>query len=144
MWRLTGEGRLGIMRKALWRALLAAVLLWGGTLDAHGQQATEIYIPVGQSPGLSGKVTIIGTIETVNPQARTIAGSGPAGAWSTEVTDRTKVWLDKSKLRQTNKTGSFADLRTGQRVEVKWLDSQRRGSGPADWIKVEYTEPGPR
>jgi hypothetical protein len=128
------------MRKALRGGLVVGLVLWFGIPQAHGQQTTEIYIPIGQSPGLSGKVTIIGTIGTVNPQTRMIAGTDPAGAWSAEVTERTKIWLDKSTMRQTNKTGSFADLRTGQRVEVKWVDSQRQGSGPADWIKIQVTQ----
>jgi len=117
-------------------ALIGAIL-WGGTPFAHSQQATEIYIPVGQSPGLSGKVTIIGTVEAINPQARTINVTGSAATWRAVITDRTKIWLDKSKQRLSNQTGSFSDLRNGVLVEVKYVDGERRDGGPADWIKVQ-------
>ncbi len=51
------------MRTPLSVLATLAVLLLAGT--AHAQQATEIYIPIGKSPGLSGKTTVIGTIENV-------------------------------------------------------------------------------
>ena len=35
------------------------VLLLGGTPSAHGQKATEMYIPIGQSPGVSNKTSIV-------------------------------------------------------------------------------------
>jgi len=119
---------------------LIGAMLWGATPLAHSQQTTEIYIPIGQSPGLSGKVTIIGTVEVVDSQARTVSVTGPAGSWRTVVTDRTKIWLDKSKQRLSNQTGSISDLRRGGLVEVKYVDGERRSGGPADWIKVQLTQ----
>lgn len=119
------------------------VLLGGGTPHAHGQKATEMFIPLGQSPGLSYKVTVIGRIAAVSPPARTVTVAGPARTWEAEVTDRTKIWLDRSKLRLPSQKGTFADLRKERLVEVKYEDDGRRGRGPAEWIKVEVTEPGP-
>jgi len=122
----------------LWLALLAVgTLLWGGTPHAHGQKAAEMFIPMGQSPGLSGKVTVMGKIEAIHPQERTISIAGPSATLSARVTDRTQIWLDRSRLRQTNQAGSFADLRVGRTVEVKYEEGQRRGEGPAEWIKVQ-------
>ena len=121
-----------------WLVLLAVgILLWGGTPYAHGQKAAEMFITTGQSPGLSGKVTVMGKIEAINPQERTIMIAGPPATSSARVTDRTQIWLDRSRLRQTNQAGSFADLRVGRTVEVKYEDAQRRGEGPAEWIKVQ-------
>ena len=119
------------------------VLLWGGPPHAHGQKATEIFIPIGQSPGLSNTISVIGTIEAVDPRGQTIAIAGPSGSWSATVTARTKIWLDKSKLRLPNQKGSFADLQKGSLVEVKYEDPEGRttAKGPADWIKVQVTEP---
>ena len=51
--------------------LLAGIVvmgLWLGCLaQVHGQQMTEIFIPIGQSPGVSGKSSLVGAIESVNP-----------------------------------------------------------------------------
>jgi hypothetical protein len=116
-------------------------LLWGGLPYAYGQKTTEMFIPIGQSPGLSGKVTIIGTIETVNARNRTIVVAGSSGKWSAEVTKGTHIWLDRSKLGLSSQYGTFADLREGRRVEVKYEGTERKSKGPAAWIKVQLTKP---
>ncbi len=125
-------------------AVGVAGVLWSTTPFAHGQKATEIFIPIGQSPGVSHTLTMVGTVERIDPRTRTIAGVGPAGRWSATLTPRTKIWLDRSKLRLANQKGTFADLRTGLRVEVKYEDPQgrTRGTGPAEWVKVEVPAPG--
>jgi hypothetical protein len=119
------------------------VLLLAGTPSAHGQKATEIFIPIGESPGLSNKISIIGTIETVDARAQTIVVAGPSGSWSATITDRTKIWLDRSKLRLSNQKGTFKDLQKGLLAEVKYEAAERRNKGPADWIKVQIAAPGP-
>ncbi len=129
------------MRKLILGAMWVSLLLWHGAPYAHGQKAVEMFIPLGQSPGLSGKVTVMGEIDAVNAQQRTITIAGPAKAWVAEVTDRTKIWLDRSKLRQTNQAGTFDDLTTGLMVEVKYQADVQRGKGPAEWIKVRVTQP---
>lgn len=129
------------MLKFAMGAVVIAVMLWTGMPYAHGQKATEMFIPLGQSPGLSHKVTIVGTIENIDSGKRTVDISGSSGTWSTQVTKRTRIWLDKSKLRLPNQDGTFADLRKGQLVEVKYEGSERKSQGPAEWIKVQVTEP---
>ena len=129
------EGRLGVMRKTLIRGAVLGMLLWSGAPYAHGQEATEMFIPVGQSPGQSGKVTRIGTIEAVNAAERTITIAGAAGTASAQITDRTQIWLDKSKLGSTNQRGAFADLARGRLVEVRYEANER--TGPARWVKVQ-------
>jgi len=111
--------------------------------SAHGQKATEMFIPIGQSPGLSNTISVIGTIETIDPRGHTIAITGSSGSWSAMITNRTKIWLDKSKLRLPNQKGTFADLQKGLLVEVKYEDPEGRGKAKAaaDWIKVQITEP---
>ncbi len=129
------------MRRFLIGVVAIGVLLWGGTPYAHGQKATEMFVPLGQSPGLSGKVTIIGSIETISARNRTIVVTGSAGSWSVQVTKRTQIWLDRSTLRLSSQNGTFADLRKGRLVEVKYEGSKRKSKGPAEWIKVEITKP---
>jgi len=115
-----------------------SALLLGGPRAASAQKTTEQFIPVGQSPGLSGKATVIGKIQAINARDQTVAIAGPAGTWSAKVTERTKIWLDRSMSRKTNLTGTFSDLRQGLTVEVKPDGSQRGAqSGPAEWIKVQ-------
>lgn len=129
------------MLRVLLGVMGIAILLWGGTPNAHGQKATEMFIPLGQSPGLSHRVTVMGRIEAVSAPARTITVAGSAGTWTAEVTDRTKIWLDRSKLKVSNQNGAFADLQKERLVEIKYEDDGRRGRGPAEWIKVEVTDP---
>ena len=107
---------------------------------ASAQEMTERFIPIGQSPGLSGKHTVIGKIQAVNARDQTVAIVAPAAAWNAKVTDRTKIWLDRSSLRQPNLKGTFADLRPGATVEVKPEGRQAGASGgPAEWIKVQVS-----
>jgi hypothetical protein len=115
-----------------------SALLWGGPWAVSAQKMTEQFIPVGQSPGLSGKYTVIGTVQAVNVRNQTVTIAGPAGAWSAKVTERTRIWLDRSKIRLANVKGTFADLRTGVTVEVKQEDHTRASAdGPAEWIKIQ-------
>ena len=118
------------------RSLLGAgvVALLSGLSAAHGQQTTEQFIPIGQSPGLSGTVTSVATIAAVDAQARTITLSGAPPGQSIKVTDRTRIWLDRSELNQANVTGSFADLAPGLKAEVNFVDPADKTA--ADWIKV--------
>jgi hypothetical protein len=48
-----------MLNRYLGLAFMVAAL--GSALDASGQQATEMFIPIGQSPGLSNTSTLIGT-----------------------------------------------------------------------------------
>ncbi|MGH8648710.1 MAG: hypothetical protein ACREUP_05305 [Burkholderiales bacterium] len=112
-----------------------AVALLGAISNAHGQKETERYIPIGQSPGLSQKHTSIGEISHVDPAARTVTVTEQAGRRTLKITDKTRIWLDRTKLKQTNRSGGFADLQKGRRVEVKYEDPARRDV--AEWVKVE-------
>ena len=116
-----------------------AITVLGMSLHAHGQKATERYIPIGESPGVSQKMTSIGEIADVDEPKRTLTIVEPAGRRTVSITDSTRIWLDRTRIKQTNLTGSFADLQRGRRVEVKYQDAQRRQV--ADWVKIEITQP---
>lgn len=117
--------------------VLVGVLLWSGSPLAHGQKAVERFIPLGQSPGLSGTVTVMGTVEAVDARARRITIDSPGEASRATVTDDTRIWLDRSRLRRPVRNGSFQDLRPGLPVEVKYREDAERGRGEAEWIKVQ-------
>lgn len=126
------------MLKLLTRIGVTLTLLLG-VPGVYGQKATEIFIPLGKSPGLSGKYTTIGKIDTANAQDQTITMTDSLGSYTIKITERTKIWLDNSKLKSTNRKGAFADLRKGRLAEVKYADSARKDKGIAEWIKIQMT-----
>lgn len=130
----------GMNREAV-RTLVAglgmAVALLCGVPYAHAQKATERYIPIGRSPGLSGKYTSIGTIADASARDQTMTIADSTGSRTMQISKQTRIWLDRTALKQSNITGTFADLQPGRRVEVKYLDPDRRQK--AEWIKVEIT-----
>lgn len=125
------------MQKFLIGIGVTITLLWSISF-AHGQKETGRYIPLGQSPGLSNKYTLMGAVEMINVQEQTISVAGPSGTQIIKITDHTKIWLDRTKLKLTNLMGSSADLQKGLMVEVKFEDHERKEF--ADWIKVQITE----
>jgi hypothetical protein len=127
------------MRALLKNAVGLAIALLGAISHAHGHKQTEQYIPIGQSPGLSQKYTSIGEIVQADPRANTVTIADPAGRRTVKITQKTRIWLDRTKLKLTNLTGSIADLQKGRRVEVKYDDPQRREV--AEWVKVEVSQP---
>ena len=115
--------------------LAIVVVALGGTLEAAGQQATEMFIPIGQSPGLSNKGSVIGTLESVDPGKRMVTISSPSGAQTVGITDRTLIWLDRSEQKQPNQNGAINDLQKGRKVEVKIRKGEPKAV--AEWIKVQ-------
>jgi len=123
----------------LW--LLAGLVLMPALVpnSALGQKATEKFIAVGKSPGVSGKLTVIGEIEQFDVQNGMLTVASASGKHTCKLGDRTRIWLDRTKLKQSNLTGTVADLQKGRRVEIKHEGAERK---TADWIKVEITPSG--
>lgn len=119
---------------------VAVLLLLGWTGTAGAQRTTEQYIPIGQSPGISGVRSYIGAITAVDPQRRTFTVQDSTGPHTIRVAERTRIWLDRSAERLSNEAGDLTDLRVGRRVEVKYVDDQARDT--ADWIKVAVAAGG--
>ena len=99
------------------------------------EKATELYVPIGKSPGLSGKYSATGRIEQVNYQNNTLTMSSGSGTYTVRVSERTMIFLDRSKMRQSNLYGSFADCKKGMMLEVRFEKDER--GRPAEWIKLE-------
>ena len=116
-----------------------AVALLGVIAHAHGQKETERFIPIGQSPGVSQKHTSIGEIAEVDQQKQMVTIVEPAGRRTVKITEKTRIWLDRTKLKQANLVGSFTDLQKGRRIEMKYADPESRQI--ADWVKVEIAQP---
>jgi hypothetical protein len=118
--------------------LAIVVVALGSTLDAFGQEATEIYIPIGQSPGMSNKLSLIGTLESVDQGKGMVTVSDPSGARTVGITDRTLIWLDRSLQKQPNQKGAISDLQQGRKVEIKLRKGEPKAI--AEWIKVQIVE----
>jgi hypothetical protein len=119
------------MRTHVIVALTAALLGWAPA--AHGQRTTEQYIPVGESPGVSGTRSYTGAIVAVDVARRTITVGAPDARRTIRVTDQTRIWLDRSAQKQTNTGGRMTDLVAGRQIEVAFADEART---VAQWIKV--------
>ena len=123
-------------RRTVLSAAILSVLL--GQSFAHGQRQTERYIPIGQSPGASGKTTRIGTVQGVNPGARSFSLATSEGSTAVQAPAGTPIWLDRSRQKRSPIGGGFENLRAGQRVEIGYEDAGR--TGRVLWIKVEVAE----
>jgi hypothetical protein len=121
-----------------WITLLTLLLL-GSLTTANAQRTTERYIPIGQSPGVSGKVTLIGTVGTVDSADRSLAVQSSTGPLRVKLTDKTRMWLDRSAAQQSTQVATMTDLRAGRRIEVKFTDDSHRTT--ADWIKIDAAAP---
>jgi hypothetical protein len=118
-------------------SVAAVVLFLGSAAHTHGQRMTEMFIPIGQSPGVSGKLSVIGEVESVDSKAGVLTVAAAEGARSVRIVDRTWIWLDRSRQKLKNEKGTMADLRKGRRVEVKFASGDAPST--AEWVKVEVT-----
>jgi hypothetical protein len=117
-----------------WIAVALGSALLGWASEARAQRTTEQFIPVGQSPGISGVRSYTGAIVAVDAERRTVTVRSPTAPLIIKITARTRVFLDRSAQRLTNEVGSMTDLQVGRRVEIKFVDDETRDT--ADWIKV--------
>ena len=109
-----------------------------GVFAIQAEKSTELYIPIGQSPGLSGKYTVMGKIDQVDPRNQAIKMSGESGSYTVKMTERTFIYLDRSKAQLSNIYGTLADCQVGDLIEVKFEDNSR--NKPIEWIKVQKSQ----
>jgi hypothetical protein len=111
--------------------------------NALAQKATELYIPIGKSPGISGKCSMVGTIDSAYVGNHILymhnSTSDAYNSYTVKITDETKIYLDKSGLKKSNQVGSFADCKQGAYCEVLYESHTRKESGEAEWIKIRVT-----
>ena len=121
------------MRKIITLTYMTILL---AATSVYGQKSTEMFIPIGKSPGLSNKYTSIGTVEQLDMQARTLTCKDTKGLTIQVVVDeKTKIWLDRSGLKLPNLYGSLVDCKQGLLVEVKYRNNERKPGAVAEWIK---------
>lgn len=123
------------LRSRLLLAIAINVLWISAFAIAHAHPASERFIPIGQSPGISGKYSYVGVINAVNAANWTITVVESGSPMDIKVTESTKIWLDRSKRRKTNLSGNYQDCGVGDKVEIKFVDPDAKDT--AEWIKVE-------
>ena len=121
--------------KLLITVLSVALYICSPAVFAHGK-STERFIPVGQSPQ-SGKMTVLGVIQTIDPKAKTVTLVQDGRIHSIAITANTKIWLDRSKLKVTNLEVGFEGLKKGLLAEAKCPAGNCSGPITAEWIKVQ-------
>jgi hypothetical protein len=114
--------------------LLASGTAWLALFGAvQAQQATEQYIPIGESPGVSDGYSLIGELVAVQLQSREISVATNTGRRTFDVAKTTRIWLDRSQLGRASTEASFADCEVGRLVEVT---PRRDDASVALWIKI--------
>jgi len=122
--------------------LLLVMLLVMGMLNAKAQKATEIFIPIGESPGVSGLYSKIGTVSSLSEDEQTfILLDSLQQSHNVIVTDSSSIWLDCTMIKEKNVAGSFSDIKEGILLEVKYFRAADSSyTDIAEWIKIQITE----
>lgn len=105
--------------------------------SAQAQRATEVLIPIGQSPGVSGISSVIGTIVSCDPSNGIVTISTEKEQHAATLTKETKIWLDRSAKRISGAVGSRTECQKGRRIEVKYIYEGETRSPRAEWIKIQ-------
>ncbi len=111
---------------------LASILC---TSVTHAQRATEVFIPIGQSPGLSAKYTTIGTVDSLDLKREMLVVSASRRLYTIRYTRDTRIYIDRSSSGSTNSRGTMMKCKKGMIVEVKYLDNKTGAN--AEWIKIK-------
>lgn len=119
-------------------AVLAAVALASA---ASAQQATEQFIPIGQSPGaltMQGQVTATtGAPAAGGDGSVSMSSEAAPGGVSYAIGPLTRIYIDQSGHGRPSTMGSVADLQPGRAIEVSIPNAETR---VASWIKVRAAE----
>ena len=116
------------------RMLMAGCLLVAAS-GAQAQQATERFVPIGQSPGVSGKYAMMGTVVGYADGMLTVASPAYPQPQRVRMMPSTRVWLDRSAAGQAALSGGAADLVAGRRIEIGYANAASRDA--ASWVKVQ-------
>jgi len=121
----------------------AALVAFGpSAASVRAQKATEMLIPIGQSPGVSGRLSVVGTIASCDQLKGTMQlTSTDRQSHVAHLTPDTRIWRDRSAAKRPNEVGTFADCRPGRLAEAKFVHEGGTRTLHAEWIKIAV-EPG--
>jgi len=109
-------------------ALLASSMV---SLTAAGHPATELYIPIGKSPGISHVKSYIGQIQSLSAAQVGLTMMVGDSAKYVPFNESTKIYLQYETPGKNNALGRYADCQAGRNAEVYLADD-----GKVRWIKV--------
>ncbi len=115
------------------RAVLSVITLLGvaaGTL-AYAHPATERYIPIGKSPGVSNVKSYLGKISSVQADDSGFMLFVKDTERPIAITEMTRIYVDTGPGK-TNLVGTEQDCKAGRVVEAYLHED-----GTAYWIKVK-------
>lgn len=118
--------------------ILLTAAIFGSRDCAIAQEATEQFIPIGESPGVSGEESYLGECVAYDAEDRLLQMHGSTGTRSIRITENTRIWLDRSRIEESNLVGDPGDLVPGRRIEVRYADPDNQEV--ADWVKVQIVE----
>lgn len=116
------------MQKKLSAALLMMAVLPAAGVFSH--PATELYIPIGQSPGISNVKSYVGRIRSLRETDDGFLMNVEGSVSRIDVDESTKIYVDAGPGKK-NRVGTRADCEVGRTVEVYLHES-----GVAYWVKV--------
>jgi hypothetical protein len=113
--------------------LKSLILLVGAVMamSAAGHQETEIYIPIGESPGISHIKSQIGRIQSVVAAQTGFTIQVQDSAKYFAFDKSTKIYLQYATPGMRNRLGGYADCQAGRTAEVYAADD-----GTVRWVKV--------
>ena len=109
-----------------------AILAMSWLSVAQAQKATERYIPLGESPGLSEDESILGNITAVDYETMSVQVRNARGSKTVRMADSTRYYIDRTKSDKPNRLGTIYDCKIGTRVEIKFF-----ADATVDWIKIQ-------
>ena len=98
------------------------------------QETTEQFIPIGESPGVSGEESVVGEIVAVDNQKQEVLVSSGERRLTFKVEPDTRIYLDRTDQRLENTETDFTACRVGRMVEIK---PQEEDATTASWIKIQ-------
>jgi len=120
------------MNKCALKGCLTLIVLMIATGAVHAQQATERYIPIGKSPGVSSEESFIGTITDIDYTNHKMEVRGTEGTITVSPAESTRYYLDRTKQKKSNQAATLRDCEVGLKLEIRIL-----ADGSVDWIKIE-------
>lgn len=111
-------------------ALLIAFCL-AAAGPASGHPATELYIPIGKSPGISHVKSRIGRIQSLAATRSGMTIEAQDGPVYVVVDKATKIYVQYADPARANHRGTYADCQKGLMAEAYVADD-----GTVPWIKV--------
>ena len=113
-------------------ALTLGAFCIAGRLAA--QETTEQYIPIGDSPGVSGQESVVGEIVAVDNGKQEVLVSSGERRLTFKVEPDTRIYLDRSDEQLENTETDFTACRVGRLVEIKPHEDD---AAIASWIKIQ-------